>query len=623
MKPVSHQYEDKLLEFAYGELPAHEASAIDAHVKTCARCTAALDEIRSVRSAMSALPQVSVSDNGLESLMAYAEQQAKRNAEAAAPVPFFARFRKWVAPLAGVTAVLLVGGVYLKAQEKVDLTPEHAALEVAQKKSEADYKAPAPVAAPAVADEAKPAEEAAKADQAEKIAAPEKTKDLAAFKHAEGGETLDGLFDTKAKRQKTPVQSPSKPSPKTAQVQRDDKERVVDNEMQLAGAKPADAPANDLDRGGKGGGGRRELDSAQGNYYDARTAGTGSPTAGGDANKNYGLNQDVAKADAIERRSASKRGSTGLDDSATDDSYRANNAPVSKSGKKKASKLEIDDSPGGGSIARAPTGSLSKDVAASDKADKKLEEKAPEAEKAEKKQTVAAKESPPPPAAAAPAQTEQQVWTPEQAARAQNQAPSQYGVSSSSAPQQQAAPPPPPPKQVASNSKSSSFRLGIQSGQNGSGDETLEGQAVGPPSVTGAEIANNRKARQSQLADLMSRARAADNAGDLKQEAQLCDELLRNDAEGDLRAEALYRMCNLLQRLEQEDQAQRYCSQLEQQFPSSKWAASLRSQERNRSAAPPKAASKKSPYQQDRTYESPAPAAEPKNSAPAESMHAY
>lgn len=616
MKPVSHQYEDKLLEFAYGELPAHEADAIDAHVKTCARCTSALTEIRSVRSAMSALPQVPVSDKGLESLLAYAEQQAKRNAEAAAPVPFFSRFRKWVAPLAGVTAVLLVGGVYLKASENVDLSREKAAVEVAQKKSEADYKAPAPVAAAPVANDVpqeKPAEEAAKA---EKVAAPEKTKDLGALKEAEGGELADGLFDTKAKRQKMPA--PSKPSPKTAQVQRDDKERVVDNEMALAGAKPADAPASDLDQGGKGGG-RRELDAVRGNYYDARTAGTGSPTVGGDSNKNSGLNQAVSKADTIERRSASKRGASNGDDSTVDEAFHANNAPVSKSksGKKAPSKLEIDDSPGGGSIARAPTGSLSKDVAAaSDKSDKKLEEKKPEAEK---QQIVAAKEAPPPPAAAP--QTEQQVWTPEQAARAQNQASSPYGVSSSAAPQQQAAPPPPPPKQVASNSKAGSFRLGIQAGQNASGDEALEGQAMGPPSVNAAEVANNRKARQVQLTELMSRARAADNAGDLKQEYQLCEELLRNDAEGDLRAEALYRMCSLLQRMGEDDQAQPYCDKLQSQFSSSRWAAMVHAQEKNRAASPPKA-SKKGSYQQDQNYESPAPAREQK-SEPANSMHAY
>ena len=96
MKTAVHQYEDKLLEFAYGELPAHEASAVDAHVRGCARCSQALDEIRSVRSAMAQLPTEPAPDAGLESLLAFAEVAAKRNAEAGKPVPFW---KKYLTPL--------------------------------------------------------------------------------------------------------------------------------------------------------------------------------------------------------------------------------------------------------------------------------------------------------------------------------------------------------------------------------------------------------------------------------------------------------------------------------------------------------------------------------------------
>jgi hypothetical protein len=200
---------------------------------------------------------------------------------------------------------------------------------------------------------------------------------------------------------------------------------------------------------------------------------------------------------------------------------------------------------------------------------------------------------------------------------------------SSSAPQQAAQPapvqqpPPPPPKQLANQAPAkSSLGLSVQSRQRSGADEESNLDVAGPPSVAAAEVANNRKARQVQLAELMQRARAADNAGDLKQEYQLCDELLRSDAEGDLRAEGLYRMCNLLQRLGQEDQAQPYCSQLVAQFPSSKWAATAISQEKNRAAAPPKASKSKS-YQRDEQYESPAPAATDRKSEPANSMHAF
>ena len=76
MKTVAHQYEDKLLEFAYGDLEGSLAAAIDAHVRGCERCAKSLAEIRAVRVTMAQLPQLDAPDAGLESLLAYAEQTA-------------------------------------------------------------------------------------------------------------------------------------------------------------------------------------------------------------------------------------------------------------------------------------------------------------------------------------------------------------------------------------------------------------------------------------------------------------------------------------------------------------------------------------------------------------------
>lgn len=149
MKTAVHQYEDKLLEFAYGELPAHEASAVDAHVRGCARCTRALEEIRSVRSAM-ALPMEPAPDAGLDSLLAFAEVAAKRNAEAGKPVPFW---KKYLTPLVLVATLVTVGVVATQANKEVDLSPAAAASDQTASeysKREERKKADAPPSPPPV-----------------------------------------------------------------------------------------------------------------------------------------------------------------------------------------------------------------------------------------------------------------------------------------------------------------------------------------------------------------------------------------------------------------------------------------------------------------------------------------
>lgn len=144
MKPAAHQYEDKLLEFAYGELPAPEASAVEAHVQGCARCTQALGEIRAVRMTMGKLPQVEAPDAGLESLLAYAEQAARRNAAGPAGAPSW--FKRMMAPLSAVAAlsVLAVVGWKVSDESAGELMPPPAA--VALKNEEKDLRRAAPEA---------------------------------------------------------------------------------------------------------------------------------------------------------------------------------------------------------------------------------------------------------------------------------------------------------------------------------------------------------------------------------------------------------------------------------------------------------------------------------------------
>lgn len=148
MKSAAHQYEDKLLEFAYGELPQHEADAVDAHVRGCTRCAHSLSEIQGVRATMAKLPLESAPDAGLESLLAYAEQAAQRAGEAKAPPSLWKRF---LLPLASVMTLVTVGVIAFRANQQFDTSPASAAadakLEERADKQQLAQVAPTPVVA--------------------------------------------------------------------------------------------------------------------------------------------------------------------------------------------------------------------------------------------------------------------------------------------------------------------------------------------------------------------------------------------------------------------------------------------------------------------------------------------
>jgi len=150
MKTAAHQYEDKLLEFAYGELPSHEAEAVDAHVRACPRCADALSNIRSVRSTMAELPMDEAPAAGLASLLAYAEQQAARNL-AATPAPWWRRVARarLVASLSSLAALVVVGVLAWRTTLENPRTPAAVALEIQEKReapSEQLARAEAPLA---------------------------------------------------------------------------------------------------------------------------------------------------------------------------------------------------------------------------------------------------------------------------------------------------------------------------------------------------------------------------------------------------------------------------------------------------------------------------------------------
>ncbi|RKH56510.1 anti-sigma factor family protein [Corallococcus aberystwythensis] len=117
----AHAHEDRLLDFAYGELPASEAQALEQHVQGCVRCTKALADIRGVRTTMAQLSSEPAPDAGLESLLAYAQQSARR--AAAGPEPKPSRWRRWLLPAVGLATVSTFGLLTLTVSENLHLEP--------------------------------------------------------------------------------------------------------------------------------------------------------------------------------------------------------------------------------------------------------------------------------------------------------------------------------------------------------------------------------------------------------------------------------------------------------------------------------------------------------------------
>ncbi|HYV44828.1 MAG TPA: zf-HC2 domain-containing protein [Myxococcaceae bacterium] len=151
----AHRYEDRLLEFAYGELPAAEARSIEAHVKGCSRCTGALREIEGVRLQMSQLAPEPAPDAGLDSLLAYAEQAARRAAAGPAPTRGWRRWMFGAVGAASLAAVLVVVGVVANHPETKPASPATIQMEEAKAKAQAQALdragESAPVATPAPA----------------------------------------------------------------------------------------------------------------------------------------------------------------------------------------------------------------------------------------------------------------------------------------------------------------------------------------------------------------------------------------------------------------------------------------------------------------------------------------
>ncbi|WP_233595226.1 MULTISPECIES: anti-sigma factor [Corallococcus] len=182
----AHAHEDRLLDFAYGELPASEAQSLEQHVQGCARCSKALSDIRGVRSTMAHLSVEPPPDAGLESLLAYAQQSARR--AAAGPEPKPSRWRRWLLPAVGLATVSTFGVLTLEVSKNVNLEPalSQKAAPAAVRQNEAMAKAEAFDDAPA-AQEAPSAMKAAPAPSSGALLDRARTKQAEASLGSKGG----------------------------------------------------------------------------------------------------------------------------------------------------------------------------------------------------------------------------------------------------------------------------------------------------------------------------------------------------------------------------------------------------------------------------------------------------
>jgi hypothetical protein len=153
MSPTDHD-PDKLLGYAYGELSSPEAKSLEVHLKNCPQCARSLEDIRKVRRTMAQLPTVPAPEAGLDSLLAYAQQAARR---AQAGPAGRSKLWKWVLlPSTGALAMVLLIVVTTRVAEETNLSRLRSV--AASKVAPPSPPPQAELAAPEVAPMAKPVE---------------------------------------------------------------------------------------------------------------------------------------------------------------------------------------------------------------------------------------------------------------------------------------------------------------------------------------------------------------------------------------------------------------------------------------------------------------------------------
>ncbi len=221
---ATHEQNDMLLEYAYGELSPAARASVESHVAGCETCKRALATMASVRSTMQQLEPVAVPDAGLESLLAYAEQTAARNKATLKAPGERSRWWLWAASLSSMAAAgLLVFRLTSPppapealAQQASPSSADSVPLRKGDSLRDGQYRPPTPTET-AAAEAEVPAEEKAEA----------------------GGAALGSLSEAKMKRvavEGKPSKKSKAPSPKEQQAFDDTFEAGARGDYRNAGA---------------------------------------------------------------------------------------------------------------------------------------------------------------------------------------------------------------------------------------------------------------------------------------------------------------------------------------------------------------------------------------------------
>lgn len=643
MKSAVHQYEDKLLEFAYGELPRPEADAVEAHVRGCTRCAQALDEIRGVRMTMAQLPMVPAPDMGLDSLMAYAEQAAKRNAEGTSK-PGVSIWKRFFAPLVTVMALITVGVVGFRAKDEFDTSPASAAAdtkvaEMDAKKNDAPPPAvgqaetppvaagpqPHPAPAPDLADA--PVMKAALGspkDEAEKETPTEFTE---VANNKKGGKALEAGL--------TPQSVTRRASPKTANTESDDalglfgdsngtisegkkappppppaKSGFDQQKNEVAGGKEGLKPqdwSNAAQRGGKD------------NYYDDLSKSADKAPTKQPAKPEMSPKMPEETTDGWSDKTAARQKA---------DTKQAPEpvakAPAPSSPPSNAPAFGLNNSGSGSSpngvVGGLGTGPARAEVAAKAKEEEKMEKaKVAELSRRDEEQRRSAAEKS------------------NQGGEAQPQAESYRPAPSTASPPPQAPAPvvaavnkpdpkPEPKKKTKDSMPLTPYGMSSSPGSSGRTQQpaSLDEDSV---SVTSSERerSDNEDARKivqqgrEMSVDLIEQARVASGRGDRTSEIQLATRALQLGATGYTRIEALKRLCDAYEAIGEAERGDQYCNELLTKHAGTA-AAQAVAQRRNAQRASPPKAKKSAPAPVDRKAYDYEEAKEPK---PADAVQSY